>query len=156
MSRHLLRLGGGLLSAALMALLLATPEAAAKPRIGVAVEALANNGTEASVLRALSQSMQTTVDENPRLHVVPRNEADLVLYASITGLSDQPMHDEREVDCRVSVIVTDASGGAIRMTLSGRAIARGMSRSNGLTITAMTAAVRRALSPLEQGLRASH
>ncbi len=155
MSRSRFSICSGWLSVGLTALLLIAQNASAKPRIGVAVEAMARDDVDAGVLSALTQSMQTTVGESPMLRVVPRDEADVVLYASIAALSDQRKHNEREVDCRVSVIVTEASGGAIRMTLSGRAVARGMSRSDGLTRAAMGAAVRSALSPLAQSLRVS-
>jgi len=154
MSQRLLGFVGLVVAAAALLATTAPSEATARRSIRVALEAPAGVDVDAATLRSLSESMRSSLTQQRGLQVVERGQADFVLWGSITRLSDRVDRGKREVDCNVSVIVADAVGGSIRLTLAGRAVARGDQRSLLLTGQAMGAAVRGAMTPLERGLGA--
>jgi hypothetical protein len=141
--------------AAIMSVALTVPAAAtARRSIRVSLEAPAGVDVDAATLRSLNESMRLSLTQQHGLQVVERAQADFVLWGSVTRLSDRVDRGKREVDCNVSVIVADAVGGSIRLTLAGRAVARGDVRSRVLASQALGAAVRGAITPLERGLGA--
>lgn len=154
MLQRLAVFGGLVVAVAAMLATTAQSEASARRSIRVALEAPAGVDVDAATLRALNDSMRSSLTQQRGLQVVERGQADFVLWGSVTRLSDRVDRGRREVDCNVSVIVADAVGGSIRFTLAGRAVARGDQRSLLLTNQAMGAAVRGAMTPLERGLGA--
>lgn len=132
---------------------LASPSSTlARQGIRVAVESAVAADMDATTLRAMTDSMHHNLRGQAGVQVVSRQDADFVLWGSVTRLSNRVAAGEREIDCKVSVIVADARGGSIRFTLAGHAVARGDLHSNALAADAMSAAVRGALKPLERGL----
>lgn len=75
-----------------------------------------------------------------------------VLRGSIVRLTQRDLQDGLEVRCEVSLVVSDARGGAIRALLSGRAGARGTNDVARLSQAALEGAVRGALRPLGERL----
>jgi hypothetical protein len=76
-----------------------------------------------------------------------------VLRGSLVQLDQREVADGIEVRCEVSLVVSDARGGAIRALLTGRAGARGIDDPNRLAHAAIEAAVRGALRPLGAQIR---
>ncbi len=86
----------------------------------------------------------------PEVDVVGRGRAELELRASVAELERRQGDDGMEVRARVTVIVSDARGGAVRAMLTGRAGARGGSDVEQLSRNALRGAVRSALRSLSQ------
>lgn len=127
-------------------------QATARPNIRVALTASGSTDARSSV--ALVSSLRDQLTQHRSLEVVAPDEAEFVLMGALHQLSDRITHGEREIDCKVSVTVVEARSGAIRLMLSGRAVARGDSRSLALRDAALGAAMHGALAPLERGLGA--
>ncbi|MEM9069892.1 MAG: hypothetical protein AAGE52_15375 [Myxococcota bacterium] len=107
----------------------------------------ATSGPEESMMRrALSEELGNL----RRLRVTSERRARWVLRGSVTRLDVQQDGDRNQIDCEVSLVV--AERGNVRMMLSGRAAARG-AHVDRLRDSAIRAAVRGALRPLEQNLR---
>ena len=98
---------------------------------------------------ALSEELVALGD----VRVEPRRRARFVVHGSVTRLERHRVPDGVEVQCEVSLIVSDASGGNVRAMLSGRAGARGSTSPRHLEEVAVQAAVRGALRPLRTQLR---
>ena len=89
----------------------------------------------------------------PSLRLAETSRARYVLRGSVTRLDRRASGDEVQVRCEVSLIVSEARGGSIRMMLQGRAGARG-DDGDSLERAALEAAVRGALRPLSTSLDA--
>ena len=76
-----------------------------------------------------------------------------VLRGSVVHLEQRGVADGIEVRCEISLIVSEARGGAIRALLSGRAGARGVDDPERLARAALEGAVHGALRPLGDRLR---
>lgn len=96
----------------------------------------------------LAEAMRDELGRNPEVRVVAPQRAELVLEGTLTQLRRRVVDGELEVRCEVSVIVSDARGGALRAMLTGRAGARGGNDVDRLSRNALVAAVRGALRPL--------
>jgi len=101
---------------------------------------------------SLDDLMREELGSLDTVRIAPRHRASFLLQGTITRLERERRPDGVEVRCEVSVIVSDAAGGAVRMVLSGRAGARGGNDTRALERMAAQAAVRGALRPLGQGL----
>jgi hypothetical protein len=93
---------------------------------------------------ALASHPSVTLSED-RLH------ARFVVTGSVVELSERDVApDEREVRCRVSIVVADARGGSVRAMLEGRAGVRGGGRGDSLRRSALRGAVASALRSIDQ------
>ena len=95
-------------------------------------------------------AMHEVLEGTPEVRVVSRGRAELELRGTVAELERREHHDGLEIRARVTVIVADARGGAVRAMLTGRAGARGGSDSERLSQNALRGAVRGALRSLPQ------
>ena len=101
--------------------------------------------------------MHEVLAGTPEVSVVGRGRAELELRGSVAELQRRSTHDGVEVRARVTVIVADARGGAVRAMLTGRAGARGGGDVDRLSRNALRGAVRGALRSLaEHGRTLAH
>ncbi len=99
---------------------------------------------------AIADAMREILATTPEVDVVPAPRAELELRGVVAELRHQTLHDIVEVRARVTVVVADARGGAVRAMLTGRAGARGGGDVDRLSQNALRAAVRGALRSLGQ------
>ena len=104
-----------------------------------------------SLRRALAQELESA----PGVRLTQSRRASFVVAASVTRLDEVESRQRLELECEVSVFVSDRRGGAVRFILQGRAAARG-APTQRLRDTVIRAAVRGALRPLERGLATRH
>jgi hypothetical protein len=102
---------------------------------------------------ALRDALVREIGRLPSLRLAETNRARYVVRGSVTRLDRQTSGSEVQVRCEVSLIVSEARGGSIRMMLQGRAGARG-DDGDSLERAALEAAVRGALRPLSTSLGA--
>lgn len=102
---------------------------------------------------ALRDALVREIGRLPSLRLAEPNRARYVVRGSITQLDRRARGSEVEVRCEVSLVVSEARGGSIRMMLSGRAGARG-GNGESLEHAALEAAVHGALRPLSSSLGA--
>lgn len=103
--------------------------------------------------RALRDALSQELDELGGVRLASASAARYVVHGSVTRLERTTVPDGIEVHAEVSLIVSERSRGTVRMMLSGRAGARGGDPLR-LEEVAVQAAVRGALRPLPQSLRA--
>jgi len=101
----------------------------------------------------LRRALSEEIENLGGLRLTSSERARFVVEGSFTRLERRTVEHGLEVDCEVSLILTDARGGAIRMMLSGRAGARGGLVGDAVEQAAIEAAVRGALRPLPRSLR---
>lgn len=99
---------------------------------------------------AIAGAMREAVAGTPELDLVPAGRAELELRGTVAELTRAQLHDGVEVRARVTVVVADARGGAVRAMLTGRAGARGGADVDRLSESALRAAVRGALRSLSE------
>ncbi|MEZ4253798.1 MAG: hypothetical protein R3B99_36805 [Polyangiales bacterium] len=95
----------------------------------------------------LREALNEELGEVRGVRVAPTPRAQYVLRGSVTRLEVRGDADRRQLECEVSLVVADRRGGAVRMMLSGRAVARGP-EVDRLGPQVVRAAVRGALRPL--------
>jgi len=95
-------------------------------------------------------AMHEALEGTPEVDVVGRSRAELELRGTVAELERTQLHDSVQVRARVTVVVADASGGAVRAMLTGRAGARGGGDVQRLSDNALRAATRSALRGLPQ------
>lgn len=116
------------------------PSASAQRRARVRVSLVSDPAIEAAMREAIAST--------PEIDLVPAGQAQLELRGTVAELSRSQLHDGMEVRARVTVVVADAHGGAVRAMLTGRAGARGGADVDRLSENALRAAVRGALRSL--------
>ncbi|CAG0975346.1 hypothetical protein ARNL5_02022 [Anaerolineae bacterium] len=142
------------LGVALALMAICSPSAAQRGRLRVAVGETGSSVTESGP-GALSQALLHELESRGDVQLAARGRAELVGGGSIVRLDRVTHGGEVEVRCEVSLIVSEARGGAIRAMLRGRAGARGGGDAERLSQSALAAAVRGALRPLGNGVGAS-
>lgn len=95
----------------------------------------------------LREALSVELDAVRGVRVTPTPRAQYVLRGSVTRLEVRGEAERRQIECEVSLVVADRRGGAVRMMLSGRAVARGPEVER-LGPQVVRAAVRGALRPL--------
>lgn len=95
----------------------------------------------------LREALSVELDAVRGVRVAPTPRAQYVLRGSVTRLEVRGEAERRQLECEVSLVVADRRGGAVRMMLSGRAVARGPEVER-LGPQVVRAAVRGALRPL--------
>ncbi len=105
-------------------------------------------GGEPEHARSLDRAIHDALGSQADLQVTETRRAHLVLRGSIVRWDARSVRGEHEVHCEVSLIVSEARGGAIRAMLRGRAGARGGGDLEHVSQDALRAAVRGALRPL--------
>lgn len=95
----------------------------------------------------LEHAIRTALASHPAVTVSPdMQHARFVVTGSVVELSQRVLTgDEREVRCRVSVVVADARGGSVRAMLEGRAAVRGGGTEDAMRRSAVHGAVASAL-----------
>lgn len=132
----------------------ALPVFAESPRTSiVAVGETAAQTSSPGDADALHDALVREIGRLPSLRLAETSRARYVLRGSITRLDRAATGAEVQVRCEVSLIVSEARGGSIRMMLSGRAGARGADAAS-LERAALEAAVHGALRPLSSSLGA--
>lgn len=119
---------------------------------GLSTDAHARRRVRVTVISdpVIQDAMQEVLAGTPEVDVVPARRAELELRATVAELRSQRTHEGVEVRARVTVVVADARGGAVRAMLTGRAGARGGDDVNRLSDNALRAAVRGALRSIGQ------
>jgi hypothetical protein len=146
----------GMMLGLLVGLAAAIPpgQAAAKrarvPTVAVAdIAAHDGNGFAAEALRLV---IDEALREVGGIRVTTQQRATYIVRGSITELKQSHEGGDRRIDCQVSIVVSDAQGGAMRLLLAGRGAARGKMKVGPLARQALTAAVRSALKPMGNSL----
>jgi hypothetical protein len=100
----------------------------------------------------LELAMRSALSTHPRATLAgDRADARFVVTGSVVELSERELaDDEREVRCRVSIVVADARGGSVRAMLEGRAGVRGGGSEESLRRSALRGAVQSALRSIDQ------
>ena len=126
---------------------LATLAVAMAVTCGLAADASAHRRVRVTVVSepTIEDAMRAALAGAPELDVVPRARAELELRGTVNEVRRRHLSDGVEVSARVTVVVADARGGAVRAMLTGRAGARGGGDPERLTRSALDAAVRTAL-----------
>lgn len=96
--------------------------------------------------------LESALEAAGGFHVVPDAQADYVIRGAVVRLDDRELPGGREVQCEVSLIVSDAHGGRVHALLTGRAGARGDGAIERVRAAAVRAALRSAIRPLPDGL----
>ncbi|GAB4207287.1 MAG: hypothetical protein OHK0013_24760 [Sandaracinaceae bacterium] len=128
--------------------------AQARPR-GRAAVAVGDTGARTgppSAREELDVALRTALASHPSVTLsADRDHARFVVTGSVVELSERDLApDEREVRCRVSIVVADARGGSVRAMLEGRAGVRGGGRGDALRQSALRGAVASALRSIDQ------
>lgn len=100
----------------------------------------------------LEQALRTALATHPSVTLSPdRSHARFVVTGSVVELSQHALAEgEREIRCRVSLVVADAHGGAVRAMLEGRAGVRGGGTEDAMRRSAVRGAVQSALRSIAQ------
>jgi len=122
-----------------------------EPTVSVGPTGSAVRSREAG--RALRDALSEELDVLGGVRLIRRGSARYVVHGSVTRLERHDVPGGVEVQAEVSLILADASGGAVRAMLQGRAGARG-GNLRRLEEVAVQAAVRGALRPLPDSIRA--
>jgi hypothetical protein len=101
---------------------------------------------------ALSETLQAELAARTDIELATNVRAQIVVGGAVVSFERTTRGDQIEIHCEVSLIVSDARGGAIRAMLRGRGGARG-SDATQLSRDALRAAVRGALRPLASQLQ---
>jgi len=115
--------------------------------VGDTGSTIRDRGTEHALRRALVREL----GELGAVRVAPRSRARYVVDGAVTRMTRDTRGSRARVRCSVSLLVSEARGGRVRMMLSGSAAARGTA-DGALEHTAMRAAVRGALRSLHDSL----
>ncbi len=100
----------------------------------------------------LELALRSALATHPSVTLSPdRTHARFVVTGSVVELSQHPLAEgEREIRCRVSLVVADAHGGAVRAMLEGRAGVRGGGTEDAMRRSAVRGAVTSALRSIAQ------
>lgn len=100
----------------------------------------------------LEGAIRTALASHPSVTLsADRSHARFLVTGSVVELSHHVLTpQEREVRCRVSVVVADARGGAVRAMLEGRAGVRGGGSEASMRRSAVAGAVASALRSIPQ------
>ncbi len=98
----------------------------------------------------LESALRSALRSHPSLALSPdRARARFLVTGSVVELSERAVgSDEHEVRCRVSIVVADARGGAVRAMLEGRAGVRGGGSDEAMRRSAVRGAAESALRSL--------
>lgn len=115
--------------------------------MALAIDVAAAADAGASPRRELETALRAVVSDDPRLRLVEsRSGARYLITGSIVELTDHVVSsDEREVRCRVSLVVAEARSGAIRAMLEGRSGVRGAPEDRSMRERALRGALRGAI-----------
>ena len=116
--------------------------------VGSTGSAVAPPGMEGVLRSALSEEIASLGG----VRLEEPAHARFVVQGAVTRLERRDARPGVEVQCEVSLVVSDARGGAVRVMLSGRAGARGTEAGDAVERAALQAAVRGALRPLPRAL----
>jgi len=136
--------------AAFVIAVVSTP-AQAQPLLRVAVGQTGST-VGARSAEALSQTLATELAARADVELATGIRAQIVVGGAVVAFERTSRGDQIEIHCEVSLIVSDARGGAIRAMLRGRGGARGSNPAQ-LSRDALRAAVRGALRPLASQLQ---
>jgi hypothetical protein len=100
----------------------------------------------------LEQAIRWALSTHPSVTLSPdRTRARFIVTGSVVELSHHLVaQGEREVRCRVSIVVADARGGSVRAMLEGRAGVRGGGTEEAMRRSAVRGAVASALRSIAQ------
>jgi hypothetical protein len=129
-------------------------DAQARPRARAAI-AVGDTGARTdhpAASEELDVALRTALSTHPSVTLSDdRTHARFVVTGSVVELSERSVAaDEREVRCRVSLVVADARGGSVRAMLEGRAGVRGGGNGESLRRSALRGAVTSALRSIDQ------
>jgi hypothetical protein len=120
-----------------------------QPSTPIAIGAIGTlEGAPSAAVRA---ELATALEEVGGFRVTPGPRADYVIRGSVLRLASHDVPGGHEVQCEVSLIVSDARGERVRALLTGRAGARGGGQTE-VRDAALRAAIRSAIRPLPSGL----
>ncbi|MFN7697814.1 MAG: hypothetical protein ACK6CU_03115 [Deltaproteobacteria bacterium] len=126
--------------------------AVANAQTAIALGEFASVGGQAGSDNELELAIRSALTTLPSVTVSPdRARARFVVTGSVVELTHHVLaQGEREVRCRVSIVVSDARGGAVRAMLEGRAGVRGGGTEQSMRRSAMRGAVASALRTIAQ------
>jgi hypothetical protein len=101
---------------------------------------------------AVRLELESALEQAGGFHIVPNARADYVIRGAVVRLDDRDIPGGHEVQCEVSLLVSDARGERVRALLTGRAGARGGGAIERVRGAAIRAAMRSAIRPLPNGL----
>lgn len=121
-----------------------------RPAIAVGDAGARVGGVHAST--ELEHALRTALATHPSVTLsADRTHARFVVTGSVVELSAHALAEgEREIRCRVSLVVADAHGGAVRAMLEGRAGVRGGGTEDAMRRSAVRGAVTSALRSIAQ------
>jgi hypothetical protein len=118
----------------------------------IAVGTVGSNGQRAEDRAAFHDALTTELASVGTLRVTEPRRARYIVRGSVVRLERRPLSRGHEVQCEVSLIVSEARGETVRLTLMGRAGARGEGAVERVERLALQAALRSAIRPLPNGL----